>query len=102
MKSREAIEKEIVPLLSFIEKPGEINFDDELLAIFNSLISNTGYVSPVQWLIAKTFPSIYEKDNHTLSNLFQSLNLLIVYGKEEIKKDPSFIDLVNLPVLLVN
>lgn len=91
---RDQIEKELLPLFNYMEKPNDIDFDDEVIGIMTSFIELSGVITPVQWILLKTFPLVFEKYNSTLSSVFRCLNLMIVHGREYIMKEAWIIDLV--------
>lgn len=78
-----------------MEKPEEIDFDDEIIAVMNSFIELTGVVSETDWTLLKTFPAVFEKYNQMLTSIFPSLNLMIVHGRDVIAKDSTIIDTVS-------
>jgi len=93
LKYQNQIEKELLPLFKYMEKPKEINFDDEVIYIMNSFIGLSKTISPVQWILLKTFPAIFAKYSNTLSAIFKPINLFIIYGKDTIRNDSTIIDL---------
>ena len=91
---QEQIEKELAPLFDCMNNPEDIDFDDEIIAITNSFIRNTGVVSVAQWKLFSTFPSIIKKHDLTLTNTFETLNLMIVHGSHIILNDSKITDMV--------
>lgn len=92
---RDAIERELMPLFDFMNKPDEIDFDDEVVAIMKSFIQLSGNISQIEWTLFNTFPAIFDKCSNILSTIFTPLNYIIMYGKDVIGKNPETLDMVQ-------
>lgn len=67
--------------------------------IVKQFIRKTQSVSSTQWEILPQLPQIFEKNQNTFGNLFETLNCYLVHGKQEILQNPqrleTFIDLAH-------
>ena len=82
---QEGIEKEMLPLFSFLETDDDLPFDDDILRYVNSTIKLSNKISPVIWNIFKLYPKIFDQRLSLVTPLFPSLNQIIVHGKDEIE-----------------
>lgn len=89
------LEDLLMPLFKYMEQPDLIEFDDDVLYLLNSMMQHTQTVSTVTWTLVQTFPKLFVKFKGVLGPIFQCINYIIVYGKEDFKKVPAVLDLVN-------
>ena len=95
------IEAKLLPLYDFMEAPEKITFADEIIGLMSSMIKHLKKVSKIKWILVSTFPKIFEKNKHMFHELFPAMNLVIVYGTEDLKSEPKLIDMVNLVKYLI-
>lgn len=96
------IEQAILPLYGCMETPEKISFVDDILLFMNSMIRNSKRVSDLSWILVQTFPNIFKINNEMFNNLFNTLNLVIVYGKDTLKERPVIIDAVHNNIYVIN
>lgn len=89
------LEQALLPLFKYMEQPELIEFDDDIVHIMNSMMMYSHRVSDVTWILVQTFPKIFVKYDKMLGLLFQSLNLIMVYGNEKLANYPNMLDMVN-------
>ena len=94
LKYQSEIEQALTPLFMYMEDPSKIEFDDDILLLINSFIKKTGKISKLSWTLFETFPKFFQKYQGMLGNLFTSLNLFIIHGKEVFIQKPELLDLI--------
>lgn len=94
---QQELEEALLPVLKYIEFPEKIDFDEDIIFFLNSSMAYSERVSPITFTMTQTFPKIFAKYRCCLGGfLFQCLNHILVYGKEDIKKVPTVLDLVRI------
>lgn len=81
-----------MPLFRYIEDPSQINFEDDIVLILKSFMKKSGKVSSLLWEIFPYLDRILAKNGTQFGNLFDAINLYIIYGKDELISTPSYLD----------
>lgn len=90
-----SLEEALLPLYQCMQTPEKISFEDEILLFINSLIRQSGEISQLQWALVPTFPKIFLKNKNMFNNLFTTMNLIIVHGRNFLLTQPGIIEMVN-------
>ena len=91
----EEMEKTLMPLLNFLSKPEEIEFDDDILSAISILIKKKGSVSAVFVMVFPLLEKIYTKNKGLLTDLMGVLNSYIYCGRDFLVQNPAYIVLVK-------
>ena len=75
-------EESLKKLYIYMENPSQISFEDEILMIIRSFIVRTQSITPVMWELFTKFPAILEKNKHQFKELFDTINMYLITGRE--------------------
>jgi hypothetical protein len=89
----EALEDKLKPLYIFMADPRAISFDEDILIIMKSFIKRLQRVSPTHWEIFQKLPLVLEKQKHAFSNMLETINYFMLFGKKDMMEHPSLIEL---------
>jgi hypothetical protein len=70
------------PLFEYIADPTKIDFEDEILLSIKSLVKKSNSVSETIWVMVPCFPAVLEKNKHAFGNIMDTLNHILLKGKE--------------------
>jgi len=101
---QDQIERLLIPLFQYVDDDSEDGpFDQDILNYVASTIKLTKRVSPITWDLFQLFPKIFKRFQGLITPLFNALTRIIVFGSEDIEKNPeSIVTLVKLGIDALN
>nr|QES95450.1 armadillo-type fold protein [Philasterides dicentrarchi] len=76
------MEELLLPLLSAIQQPEKIEFDDDILLTITSFLKFKQTITPLTAQLLQYFPQVLKKQNNLFAHMFQTLSYVINYGKQ--------------------
>ena len=80
---KEQFEETLKPIFLYLGEPEKISFVDDILLIVKGMIRKSKQVTPLMWEIFEQFTKVITKSKGQLGDLFDTVNLYMVHGKEE-------------------
>ena len=84
------IEKFLEPLMKFMKTPNKIDFDDDLIDIMIMIIKTLKYLPNLAINILPDIGQVMRKNKGITKNLFNLINLYIIYSNSEIEKKEEY------------
>ena len=81
-KYYEPFESILLPLFEFISDPKKIDFEDDILLAIKTLIRKRKGVTENVWRMVPCFSQVLEKNKHCFGLLMDTVNVLIVTGRD--------------------
>ena len=75
------------PLFEFIVDP-EADFQDDILLTIKALVKKKGSISEAVMVMIPCFPNLLERNKHSLGNMFDTVNKILVTGKMYFAENP--------------
>ena len=88
------VEEVLSPLFEYINVPETVEFDDDIVLVWTSLIKKCQTVTPRGWLVFERLPLVQQKYHGDFCQLFQVLNAYIIYGHEQIRANPQWLAMI--------
>jgi len=104
LQYQDQIERILIPLFQYVEDDSDDGpFDQDILNYVASTIKLTKRVSPITWDLFQVFPKIFNRFKGLITPLFNALTRIIVFGREDIEKNPeNIVKLVKLGIDALN
>jgi hypothetical protein len=77
-----------LPLFEFIVEPSQIDFEDDILLSIKTLVKKKKSVSENIWRMIQFFPKVLEKNQHSFGNILDTINNLVLVGRDFLKTQP--------------
>lgn len=90
----EEIEKELYPMMNYLEKPEDIEFDDDILQAITTIIKKKGQLSSELLKVFPFFQNFYRKYKGVFGDLLSTLNAYMFYGRELLAQNPASLAMV--------
>ena len=84
------IEKYIEPLMKYMKTPNKIDFDDDLIDILIMIIKTLKYLPNLAINFLPDIGQIMRKNKSITKNLFNLINLYVIYSNSEIEKKEEY------------
>jgi hypothetical protein len=92
------IDNLLLPVLSMIEQPVILEFEDDIIEILNSTVSLSKRVSPNLAKVVYLFPSIAKKFDQKAAQLYTAYNVLLQYGIEIFNEPRLISDMIEVGI----
>ena len=88
------VEDVLAPLFEYINVPEAVEFEDDIVLVWISLIKKCQAVTPRGWLIFERLPLVQRKYEGDFGQIFQALNAYLTFGKDVIAGNPQYLALL--------
>lgn len=83
------IETEVLRLQKYLQKPEEVEFEEDFLLLCTSFIKRCKQITQAQLTLFECFSKIFERYHYTFGHMFETLSYFVFYGSEILKKSPN-------------
>ena len=91
------IEEALAPLVSYMENPARIDFDEDIITIVYLIIINNKKITPLAFNLIKYLYKYCEKVGGLLLDLYMLINAYLAYGTEQIlSNEDCFIGIISV------
>lgn len=87
-------EEVLSPLFEYINTPEAVEFEDDIVLVWISLIKKCQAVTPRGWLVFERLPLVQQKYHGDFGQLFQALNAYLTFGQDAIRANPQWLGMV--------
>ena len=87
----ELIENSLAPLVSYMNKPETIEFDEDIITIIYLIITHNGKLTPVCFGLIKNLYKYCDKVGGLLLDLYVLINAYLAYGTEQILSNEEYL-----------
>ena len=84
INNMQLIEKSLEPLVSYMENPKKIEFDEDIIAVVHLIITHNKKITPLACSLIKNLYKYCDKVGGLLLDLYMLINSYLAYGTEEI------------------
>ena len=84
INNNELIEKSLAPLVSYMNEPAKIEFDEDIITIIYLIIIHNGKLTPLCFSLIKNLYKYCDKVGGLLLDLYMLINACLAYGTEQI------------------
>ncbi len=91
----EEIEKELYPMMNYLEKPEDIEFDDDILQAITTIIKKKGQLSTELFKVFPFLQNFYKKYKGVFGDLLSTLNAFMFYGRDLLSQSPASLEAVR-------
>ena len=76
------MEKELYPLINYIETPEQIEFDDDIMQVITTIVKKREKLTPELYRVFPYFDNFYRKYKGVFGDLLSTLNTFMYYGRD--------------------
>ena len=87
----ELIENSLAPLVSYMNKPETIEFDEDIITIIYLIIIHNGKITPLCFSLIKNLYKYCDKVGGLLLDLYMLINAYLAYGTEQILSNEEYL-----------
>ena len=84
INNNELIENSLAPLVSYMNEPAKIEFDEDIITIIYLIIMHNGKLTPLCFSLIKNLYKYCDKVGGLLLDLYLLINACLAYGTEQI------------------
>jgi hypothetical protein len=86
------IEAEVLKLQKYLQKPEEVDFEEDFLLLCTSFIKKCKKITANQLSLFECFSKIFERYGYTFGHMFETMSYFIFYGSDILKGSPNAVD----------
>lgn len=91
INNNELIEKSLSPLVSCMDEPKKIEFDEDIITIIYLIIIHNGKLTPLCFSLIKNLYKYCDKVGGLLLDLYMLINAYLAYGTEQILSNEEYL-----------